>query len=97
MRPVLGHEADAEIGDLIGRPARHVATLPDHPALAGRREPHDAAHGRGLAHAVAPEEADALTRRHLERHSEEHLGEAVERVDVLHGEERRAAHRRSPR
>src|SRR5262245_53195030 len=81
--PVLRDEADAEAGGAEGRLARDVAALPHDAAARRRREPHDQAHGRGLADAVTAEKTDALARRYAQRHAEQHAREAVRGVDVL--------------
>ena len=59
---VLRHEADAGARDAERRPARRCPALPDDAARARRRQAHDRAHGRGLADAVAAEQADAFAR-----------------------------------
>src|SRR5262245_27330173 len=94
---VLGHEPDAGPRDLVWLLAGDVPAFPHDAAVPGRREPHHAAHGRGLAHAVASEQAHALAGADLERNAEEHLREAVERVDVLDGQDRRRHQWPSPR
>jgi hypothetical protein len=71
--PVLRHEADTEIRDLVRLLAAHVVSFPHDAPLAWRRQSHDAPHGRGLAHAVPAEEAHALASSDVERHAEEYL------------------------
>ena len=60
--PHLRHEADARLRDPIRRPG--ADRTPVEPNLAAMRREHadDAFHRRGLAHAVAPEQRDALAR-----------------------------------
>ena len=52
-------------------------------AGAGRRQPHDGAHGRGLADAVSAQQADAFALVHFQRDAEQHAAQAIGRVHVL--------------
>ena len=62
---------------------RDVVALEDDPAAARRIEADDRVHQRGLAHAVAPEQAQDLALLELQRQSLQHVGVAVVGVDVL--------------
>ena len=95
--PVLRDEADAGARHPVRRPAGDVAALPHDAAGVGRSESHDRPHGGRLADPVAAQQADALARRHLHRHAEEHPRKPVRGVDVLDLEPGRGRHRRSPR
>ena len=59
-----------------------VAPLKRTRPRARRREAHDGADERGLAHAVAAEDGQHLARRHAERDALEHVAVAVVGVDV---------------
>ena len=61
--PSLRHQADAQLGHAVGRqPADLLAVEPDR-AGGRRRQPHDRAHGGGLAHAVAAHQGHHLAGR----------------------------------
>src|SRR5688572_4233131 len=65
---VLGHEADAEPGDLVRRqPAELVAIELDRPPPR-LEKPHRRLHERGLSHPVAPQQRHRLTLTDLQRH-----------------------------
>jgi hypothetical protein len=98
--PVLRDEPDPGARDLVGRLPGDLVALPHHPPAARRGEADDAPHGGGLAHPVAPQQAHALALPDLEGDPEQHLGEAVGGVEILHGQDRAGrvhAHRLSPR
>jgi hypothetical protein len=82
--PVFRHEADAEPTDAVRAHMGDVAALPHHTSAAGRREAHDRAHGRGLAHAIAPDQGDAFAGVYLQRDAEQHLAQAIGSVDALY-------------
>ena len=79
----LRHVADAEPGDAVRRPARGVLAEDLDRALPRRRQADQAAHGRGLAGAVAAEHGDDLAFVHLERDAMQDVALAVERMDVV--------------
>src|SRR5205814_5376967 len=85
--PVSGHEADPRPRHAIRRPPRDVRTLPHDSARARRRQSHDRPHRRGLADAVASEEADAFAGADLEGDAEEDAGEPVRGVEVANLED----------
>ena len=80
----LGHVADAERGDAVGRPVgrRHGRRCARVPSRA-RRQAHQAAQRRGLAGAVAAEQRDDLAFAHLEADAVQDVALAVEGVQVL--------------
>jgi hypothetical protein len=87
----LRHVPDAGAGDLVGRAAEDLLALEgDRPRRVGRRDPHDRVAERRLAHAVATDEGDGLV-AHLEADVLEHVRAAVVDVEVLDGQQRRAA------
>src|SRR5690606_7087995 len=92
---ILRHEADAGPRDAMRRPAGDVLAPPEDRAFGRRGQPHDGAHRRRLADAVAAQEAHALAARDLERDPEEDAGEPVRGMDLAQLEERRQC--RSPR
>jgi len=83
---LLRHPRDAEPGQPVGRHARQVAPVEGDAAGRPAHHPHDRLERRRLAHAVAAEQADHLTRAHLDRHAVEHVRLAVVGVDVLEDE-----------
>ncbi len=76
------HQADAELGDPVGRQAADFLAAESDPAGARRRQPHDRAHGGGLAHAVAAHQRHHLAGRDGKRNAEQHLAEAVAGFDA---------------
>ena len=80
--PALGHQADAELGDAVGRAARGSPRRRSGSSRPRRRQPHDRAHGRGLAHAVAAHQRHHLAGRDGERNAEQHLAAAVAGLDA---------------
>jgi hypothetical protein len=89
----LRHEADAALRDAIGGQGTDRPAVEGDRSRPGRRDAHDRLHGRRLAHAVAPDEADDLRGRDLERYPEQHLAAAVRGLEVADGEH----HSSSPR
>ena len=86
--PAFRHQADAELADAIGRPvADRLAGEADR-ARHRRRQPHDRAHGRGLAHAVAAHQRHHLAGRDGERDAEQHLAAPVAGLDAVDLEQR---------
>ena len=81
--PPLRHQADAELGHPIGRQAADLAAGEADRAGPRRRQPHDRAHGGGLAHAVAAHQRHHLAGRDGERQAEQHLAQAVAGLDVV--------------
>ena len=86
--PALRNDRDAGLRDRVGRLARERAAVEDHVAAARRRQPGDRADQRGLAHAVAAEDARRSRRAQLEAQPVQHVAVAVVGVDVAHGEQR---------
>src|SRR5438094_177756 len=80
---VLRRVADAEQRALVRRQPRDVTVAERDPARADRQEAHDAVDGRGLAGAVAADQADRLAVRHPERDLAKNLGGPPERVDPI--------------
>ena len=76
------HVAHAERGNAVRRPARRLASENLDLAHARRRQTHQAAHGGGLAGAIAAEHGDDLAFLHLERHAVKDVALAVEGVDL---------------
>src|SRR5258708_24027286 len=73
----FGHQADARLRDAVGgQAADPLAIKGDHTRLR-RGDAHDRFDGRGLAHAVAAEQADELRGADFERDAEEHLASAI--------------------
>ena len=66
-----------------GRRAGEIAALEGNAPLPQGQKPENAAHGRGLAHAVAPEQRYDFAARHFEIDAEQHLRLAVARLDRL--------------
>ena len=89
------HVADAEPRDPVCGPARHVLAEHVHAALAHGGEPHQAAHRRRLARAVAAEHGDDLALVEPQRDAVQDVALAVERVHVARFEHR--AHARDSR
>ena len=57
-------------------------------ARARRRQPHDGADGRGLAHAVAAHQRHHLAGLDRQRQAEQHLAQAVAGLDAVDFEQR---------
>src|SRR5690606_19220670 len=70
-------------GDAVAGPGGDVLSpkTPTPPHFG--QQAHDGLHRRGLAGAVAPQEGDHLPFPYMKRHSEEHLGAAVESLQSL--------------
>ena len=66
--------------------AKQVATLEADAAAMRRRHAHDRADGRGLAHAVAPEQGHHLAAANLEVDPEQDLALAVAGLEPLNGQ-----------
>ena len=82
------HQAEPELGDAErGQPAQLSALERDASAVR-RRHPHDRADGRGLAHAVAPEQRHHLAAAHLEVDPEQDLALAVAGLEPLNRQHR---------
>src|SRR5206468_2995998 len=88
IEDALGRPAAAALGHVEVLPAGDVDALEGHAPRLGRGEPHDRAHGSGLADAVAAEEADALAGADLDRDAEQHARQPVRRVDLADLEQR---------
>src|SRR5205814_10055057 len=78
----LRHEADAGFSDAVGGEAVHGLAVEADLAGLRRAKAHDRFDGRGLAHAVAAEEAHHLRRGDVERDAEEDLARAVGGLDL---------------
>src|SRR5206468_1828086 len=78
----LGDEAHPALDGAEGGPAGDVRALEAHGAATGRREADDRPDERGLADAIAPENADHLAGPDGERHALEHVALAVVRLQV---------------
>ncbi len=85
----FGNKPDAELGDAIGRQRANFLTAKSDRTCGRRREPHDRAHGRGLAHAVAAHKRDHFTVAERERETEEHPAQTVTGLDPGQFEQRR--------
>jgi len=85
--PHLGNEADARLGDPVGRPAVDGVAVELHAALVRAEHAEEASHRGGLAHAVATDQRDALAARRCEAHAEEHLARSVARGETGHLEQ----------
>src|SRR5208282_6505162 len=81
--PVLGHVADPEPRQAVGRQMCCGPALEAHAPPARTDEPHDGLERRALADAVAPEEPDYLPFPHLEGDAVQNVALAVIGVDVL--------------
>ena len=78
----LGHEADAELGDAVGGQVADVGAVEPDRARGRRRQAHDRAHRRGLAHAVAAEQRHHFAGRDRKRDAEQHPAQAVAGLDA---------------
>ena len=85
----FGNKTDAELGDAIGRQRANFLTAKSDRTCGRRREPHDRAHGRGLAHAVAAHKRDHFAVAERERETEEHAAQTVAGLDPGQFEQRR--------
>src|SRR5262245_3109379 len=85
---VLGHEADAQPRDLMGRAAGQRVAVELDGASPGREEAHGGLDQRGLAHAVPAQQRHRLALAHLEGHAEEDRRGAVARVHVPYAQHR---------
>ena len=79
----LGNEAYPEPRDVIGRHPLDRLALEADRALRRVQEPHDAAHGGGLAGSVAPQQHRDRVPLHADRHTLEDVVLADIRVDVF--------------
>jgi hypothetical protein len=84
--PAFRHEADALGGDPECRPARGVLAEYRDPALACRRQAHQAAQRRGLARAVAPEQRGDLAFLDRKADAMQDMALAVIRVQPVGGQ-----------
>src|SRR2546427_11148573 len=66
---LLRHPRDAQAGQPVGRHAGQVPPVERDPPARPAHHSHDRLERRGLAHAVAAEQADHLARAHLDRHA----------------------------
>src|SRR4029453_14782524 len=80
---LLRHKAEAEPRHRIGRQRRDIAVAVANAAGARLEIAHDGEDGRGLARAVAAEQADPLALLHRERDPVQDMAVAVIGVDVL--------------
>src|SRR5262249_52221704 len=80
---LLRHETEAEPRHRIGRQRRDIAVAVANAAGARLEIAHDGEDGRGLARAVAAEQADHLALPHRERDPVQDVAVAVIGVDVL--------------
>src|SRR6266542_1166036 len=78
----LGHEADAEPRDLLGRMAADLAAGELDTAAGRRGQPHHTLERRGFARAVSAEQCQHLALPQLERDLVEDMALAVESVDA---------------
>ena len=86
--PTFRSQADAELRDPVGR---HVANFPTTETDRTRPrldQPHDRAHRRGFSHAVAAHQGHHFAARDGEREPEQHLAQAVARLDAADLEQR---------
>src|SRR5260370_24374885 len=83
-------EVDAEPGDVIGGPRGQLVALGAHRATAPADDAHDRLQGRRLAGAVAAEQRYHLARAHVEGDAVQDVRLAIPRVQIAHGQERRA-------
>ena len=79
----LGHIADAERRDAIGRPIGCRMAENAHRAVARMRETHQAAQRRRLAGAIAAEQRDDLAFAHVEADAMQDMALAVKGVQAL--------------
>ena len=81
--PLLRHPAQARLAAAIGRQRGEVLAAPAHRAAAHAREPHQRDQQRRLAHAVAPEQREAVAFVQRERDVFQHDAVAVARGDAV--------------
>src|ERR1700742_2257849 len=79
----LRHQAQAAAHGLERALLRNLFALEHHSAAARRIEADDRVHQRGLADAIAAEQAEDLPLLELQRQALQHIGVAVIGVDVL--------------
>ena len=79
----LGHIGDAALRHFMGRQCGEICVVQHHPPRARPHQAHDCLQRRGLAGAVAAQQAQHLARREFERHAAQHLHMAVVAVDVV--------------
>ena len=80
---VFGHVADAQARASVSRHCEEIVILKAHRAGAALHQAHDASHQRGLAGAVAPDEASHVAGRQRERDASENLHRLDRDVEVL--------------
>ncbi len=82
----FGHIADAQARHFLGRPAGHGAAVDLHFARGRTHVAHHAADERGLAHAVAPEQAHRRGGRYAGMHAAQDVAVAVVGVEIADDE-----------
>ncbi len=79
----LGHITHAQARNAVRRGAGHVLAEEFDLALARRRQPHDRAHRRGLARAIAAQQRDEFAFAHGHRHAFENMAFVVVGMNVV--------------
>ena len=82
----LRNQTEPGLGHAVGGQPMNRAALEADRAGLRRREAHDRADRRGLAHAVAAEQGYHLSRADREAHPEQDLAHAVRGLDRIDGE-----------
>ena len=80
----LGHEPEADLRHAVRRPPVDRPAVEANLPGERRDDAHDRAHGRRLAHAVAPQESHDFAFADVEIDAEEDLTRAVGRLEALH-------------